>query len=122
MPKVQHKTAVLMPYAPLKEELNIGDIKFIPFQKLKVNPKIDKAVLDHLTKIVATYKNLGGSQIHNPTFIFVNNINFKNPTRVSIERIETAKKLLAFLGIMIMVSFSFFTSYYNRYITTHCRI
>src|SRR3990167_10172714 len=92
MPKVQHKTAVLMPYAPLKEELNIGDIKFIPFQKLKVNPKIDKAVLDHLTKIVATYKNLGGSQIHNPTFIFVNNINFKNPTRVSIERIETAKK------------------------------
>ncbi len=110
MSKVQHKTAVLMPYAPLKVELDIGGIKFIPFQKLKVNPKIDKAVLDHLTKIVATYKNLGGSQIHNPTFIFVNNINFKNPTRASIERIETAKNLLAFLGIMRMVSFSFVTS------------
>ncbi len=38
MPRVQHKTAVLMPYAPLKVELDIGDIKFIPFQKLKVNP------------------------------------------------------------------------------------
>jgi len=110
MPKIQHKTAILMPYAPLKQELDIGGIKFIPFQKLKVDPKVDKSILAHFTKIVSTYKNLGGSQIQNPTFIFVKNINFKNPSRLSTSRIETAKHLLAFMGIMRMLPFSFVTS------------
>jgi len=110
MSNVRCKTTILMPYAPLKGELDVGNIKFVPFRALRNNPKIDRALLVHLSQIVSTYKNLGGSQIQNPTLVFVRNINFRKPNSNSIERIETAKQVLAFLGIMRMVPFSFVTS------------
>ncbi len=121
MTRPKFKTLILMPYLPLEGYIKFDNLILWSFKKYKDTFIKDQALKEHIDKLVACYKRLGGSVIQSPTIVSVGKkANFSNPTRKSIAKIEALKNILLFAGVMEINSMSFVTSdnfevFYQRF-------
>lgn len=115
-----YKTLMLMPYIPLDGLIKFNGLSLWSYKKLSVKLITDVNLRTHIDKLIACYQLHKGSQIQNPALITTDFVNFPNPTRVTIAKIEALKNILLFLGILENNSWSFVTSdnfevFYQRF-------
>lgn len=103
-----------MPYAPLKQEVVIGDVHFYPVKPDKkniLNKYVrDKKVRDHIYKLFRQYKTSTGTRIENIALVAVGPLDLKELSPRQAENLEIAKLILAFLCIDNNSQFHCFTS------------
>ncbi len=120
MNRKKYHTIILMPYLPLDGALKFSNLIIWPYHKKKNDFIKDKALREHLDKLVGSYQFQKGGPIQNPAVVSVTDVNFQNPTRLSIAKIEALKNILLLTGILEMNQWSFVTSdnfevYYQRF-------
>ena len=118
--KRKYNTLILMPYLPLEGLIKFNGLSLWSYKKLSAKLITDAALKTHLDKLVSCYRLQKGTPIQNPAIISVSKIYFKNPTRLTIAKIEVFKNILLFLGILENNSWSFITSdnfevFYQRF-------
>lgn len=118
--KQKYKTLILMPYLPLEGLIKFDGLLLWSYEKLKSSMITDQALRDHLDKLTGCYQLHKGSPIQNPAIISVGSADFKNPTRLTIAKVEVFKNILVVLGILQNNSWSFTTSdnyeaFYQRF-------
>lgn len=118
--KRKYKTLIIMPYLPLEGLIKFNGLSLWSYKKLSTKLITDVVLCTHLDKLVSCYQLHKGSPIQNPTLITTDIVNFPNPTRLTIAKIEVLKNILLFLGILENNSWSFITSdnfevFYQRF-------
>jgi len=118
--KRAYKTLMIMPYLPLNGLIKFNGLSLWSYKKLGTKLITDVNLRAHLDKLAGCYQLHKGSKIQNPALITADTVNFPNPTRVTIAKIEVLKNILLFLGILENNSWSFLTSdnfevFYQRF-------
>ncbi len=110
-----------MPYMPLEGYIKFDNLFLWSFKKYKDTFIKDQVLKEHIEKLTACYRLLGGRVIQNPTIISIGKkANFSNPSNKSIAKIEALKNILLLTGVMEINSMSFVTSdnfevFYQRF-------
>lgn len=109
-----------MPYLPLEGAFKFNNLIIWSYHKKKNDFIQDKALIAHLDNLVGSYQFQKGGPIQNPAVISIGDVSFRNPTRLSIAKIEALKNVLLLAGILEMNQWSFVTSdnfevYYQRF-------
>jgi len=118
--KRAYKTLMIMPYLPLDGLIRFDGLSLWSYKKLGTKLITDVNLRTHLDKLAGCYQLHKGNKIQNPALITTDTVNFPNPTRVTIAKIEVLKNILLFLGILENNSWSFLTSdnfevFYQRF-------
>lgn len=108
-----------MPYLPIEGYFKLSNLILWSFKNKQSFVK-DIALRNHLLKLLSCYKYHNGISISNPTLISINGINFSEPSKKSIAKIEVAKNILLFAGVLENIQWSFTTSdnfevFYQRF-------
>ncbi|KKP68183.1 MAG: hypothetical protein UR68_C0005G0039 [Candidatus Roizmanbacteria bacterium GW2011_GWA2_35_19] len=118
--KRSYKTLMIMPYLPLEGLIKFDGLSLWSYKKLSTKLITDVALRGHIDRLMACYQLYKGSQIQNPALVTTDFVNFPNPTRATIAKIEVLKNIMLFLGILENNSWSFITSdnfevFYQRF-------
>jgi len=118
--KRKYKTLMIMPYLPLQGEIRFNGLSLWSYKKLGTKIITDVALRTHLDKLIDCYQFYKGSKIQNPSIISTDLVDFPNPSRKTILKIEALKNILLVLGILENNNWSFITSdnfevFYQRF-------
>src|SRR5437868_3730955 len=106
----KYNTLIIMPWLPIEGYIKFSGLTLWSFQKNLDQFVKDDLLKEHLKKLTSQYRFFKGGIIQNPTIISVGSVNFKNPSKTSIAKIESLKNILLFGSILKNNAWSFTTS------------